>query len=60
MASGFVTAYSVGALFATHLQKDLGLNPGMVALPIMLQSLVFFFRPAPGACFPICSAAAGR
>ena len=42
MSSGFVTAYSIGALFATHLQRDLGLSPGLVALPIMLQSLVFF------------------
>ena len=29
-------------LFATHLQKDLQLSPALVALPIMLQSLVFF------------------
>jgi SHS family lactate transporter-like MFS transporter len=43
MASGFIVAYSQGALFATHLEKDLGLNPGLVALPIMLQSIVFFF-----------------
>ena len=27
MASGFVTYYSIWALFATHLQKDLGLGP---------------------------------
>ncbi|HVC62702.1 MAG TPA: MFS transporter [Acetobacteraceae bacterium] len=43
MASGFIVAYSIGALFATHLERDLGLSPGLVALPIMLQSLVFFF-----------------
>ena len=28
MASGFVTYYSINALFATHLQKDFGLSPG--------------------------------
>jgi len=42
MASAFVTGFSIGALFPTYLQKDLGLSAGMVALPIMLQSLVFF------------------
>jgi MFS transporter, SHS family, lactate transporter len=42
MASGFITGYSVGGLFPTYLQKDLHLNPGLVALPIMLQSAVFF------------------
>jgi SHS family lactate transporter-like MFS transporter len=42
MASGFVIGYSIGGMFPTHLQKDLGLSPGFVALPIMLQSLLFF------------------
>jgi MFS transporter, SHS family, lactate transporter len=42
MASAFVTGYSVGGLFPTYLQKDLHLSPGLVALPIMLQSVVFF------------------
>ena len=28
MASGFVVGYSIGGLFPTHLQKDLGLSPG--------------------------------
>jgi SHS family lactate transporter-like MFS transporter len=42
MASGFVVGYSIGALFPTYLQKDLHLSPGLVALPIMLQSLLFF------------------
>ncbi|MGH7100623.1 MAG: MFS transporter [Stellaceae bacterium] len=42
MASGFVAAYSVIGLFPTYLQKDLHLSPGLVALPIMLQSAVFF------------------
>ena len=42
MASGFVTGYSIGTLFPTYLQKDLHLSPGLVALPIMLQSIFFF------------------
>jgi MFS transporter, SHS family, lactate transporter len=42
MASGFVIGYSIGGMFPTYLQKDLGLSPGLVALPIMLQSLLFF------------------
>ncbi len=42
MASGFVIGYSIGGMFPTYFQKDLGLSPGLVALPIMLQSLLFF------------------
>lgn len=42
MASSFVVGYSIGTLFATYLQKDLHLSPALVALPIMLQSLLFF------------------
>ena len=42
MASGFVIGYSIGGLFPTYLQKDLGLSPGLVALPVMVQSLLFF------------------
>jgi len=42
MASGFVTYYSVNALFATHLQKDLGLNPAMVAAPIAFANIGVF------------------
>ena len=42
MASGFVVAYSIGSLFPTHLQKDLGYSPTMVALPVMAQSFLFF------------------
>jgi len=42
MASAFVVGYSIGGLFPTYLQKDLQLSPGLVALPVMLQSLVFF------------------
>ncbi len=42
MASGFVVYYSIWALFATHLQKDLGLSPGIVATPIAIANLVVF------------------
>jgi MFS transporter, SHS family, lactate transporter len=42
MASGFVTGYSQGGMFPTYLQKEVGLSPAYVALPIMLQSLMFF------------------
>jgi SHS family lactate transporter-like MFS transporter len=42
MASAFVVGYSIGGLFPTYLQKDLHLSPGLVALPVMLQSVVFF------------------
>jgi MFS transporter, SHS family, lactate transporter len=42
MASAFVVGYSVGGMFPTYLQKDLHLGPELVALPVMLQSIVFF------------------
>jgi SHS family lactate transporter-like MFS transporter len=42
MASSFVVGYSIGTLFATHLQKDLGLSAALVALPVMLQNLLIF------------------
>jgi SHS family lactate transporter-like MFS transporter len=42
MASAFIVGYSIGGLFPTYLQKDLQLSPGLVALPVMLQSIVFF------------------
>jgi SHS family lactate transporter-like MFS transporter len=42
MASGFITGYSVGGLFPTYLQRDLHLTPGLVSLPVMLQSAMFF------------------
>jgi MFS transporter, SHS family, lactate transporter len=43
MASGFVVYYSVYGMFATHLQKDLHLEAGMVAMPIAFANLVAFF-----------------
>jgi MFS transporter, SHS family, lactate transporter len=42
MASGFVTGYSVGGMFPTYLQKEVGLSPAFVALPVMLQGVMFF------------------
>ena len=42
MASGFVVYYSIFSLFATHLQKDLGLSPGLVVVPLMISNLVSF------------------
>ena len=42
MASNFVLYYSLTALFATHLQKDLGLSPALVATPFLLFNLVGF------------------
>jgi SHS family lactate transporter-like MFS transporter len=40
MAGGFVLYYSVQSLFPTHLQKDLGLSPAMLATPIMIANVV--------------------
>jgi len=40
MAGGFVLYYSVQAMFPTHLQKDLGLSPAMLATPIMIANVV--------------------
>jgi SHS family lactate transporter-like MFS transporter len=42
MASAFIVGYSIGGMFPTYLQKDLQLSPALVALPVMLQSIVFF------------------
>jgi SHS family lactate transporter-like MFS transporter len=39
MASSFVVAYSITAMFATWLQKDMHLSPALVALPVTLYSL---------------------
>ena len=46
MASGFITYYSINALFATHLQKDLGLSPALVATPIFFGNLAVFVASA--------------
>jgi MFS transporter, SHS family, lactate transporter len=42
MASGFIIYYSVYGMFATHLQKDLHLDPASIAMPIALANLVAF------------------
>jgi SHS family lactate transporter-like MFS transporter len=42
MASCMITYYSIWALFATHLQKDLGLSPAMIATPIAIANLLGF------------------
>jgi len=42
MASAFIIYYANYALFATHLQSDLHLSPGLVALPIALANTFFF------------------
>jgi MFS transporter, SHS family, lactate transporter len=38
LGGGFIAYYSVNALFATHLQKDLHLTPGLVATPIFFAN----------------------
>jgi len=40
--AGFVTYYSINALFATHLQKDLGLSTALIATPLILSNLFVF------------------
>jgi MFS transporter, SHS family, lactate transporter len=40
MAGGFVLYYSIQALFPTHLQKDLGLSPALLATPIIIANVV--------------------
>src|SRR5215472_64731 len=42
MASGFIVYYSVYGMFATHLQKDLHLGAGEVAMPIALSNAMAF------------------
>ncbi len=42
MISSFVVYYSINTLFATHLEKDLGMRPAEIALPIALTSVAGF------------------
>ncbi|HXA25647.1 MAG TPA: MFS transporter [Acetobacteraceae bacterium] len=42
MASCMVTYYSIWALFATHLQKDLGIGSLMIGLPLAVANLLGF------------------
>src|SRR3974390_3228782 len=39
---GLVTYYSINGMFATHLQKDLGFSPAMIATPIIFANLMVF------------------
>ena len=60
MASGFVIYYSVYGMFATHLQKDLHLGAGMVAMPIAMANWWRSWRAAFGATSRMSWAADGR
>ncbi len=40
--AGFVTYYSINALFATHLQSDLHLSTALIATPLILANLFVF------------------
>jgi len=40
--AGFITYYSINALFATHLQSDLHLSTALIATPIMLANVLVF------------------
>ena len=60
MASSFILYYSLIAMFATHLQKDLHLSPALVATPVLLFNLMVFSRRASGDGPPTASAGAGR
>src|SRR5215469_9255203 len=42
MASNFVLYYSLTSLFATHLQKDLGMSPALLSIPILFFNLIGF------------------
>ena len=42
-SAGFVTHYLINALFAAHLQKDLGLSSALIATPLILANLLVFF-----------------
>ncbi len=41
-AGGFITYYSINALFATHLQHDLNLSPALIATPIAFANILVF------------------
>src|SRR4051794_32903597 len=42
MASSFIVYYSIFALFATHLQKDLGLSAALVSVPLIFSNAATF------------------
>jgi MFS transporter, SHS family, lactate transporter len=41
-SAGFITYYSINALFATHLQHDLHLSPALIATPIAFANILVF------------------
>ena len=43
MIGMFIIYSSITSLFATHLQKDLNLSPGLVAMPLAIANLLAFF-----------------
>jgi SHS family lactate transporter-like MFS transporter len=40
--AGFVAFYAINALFASHLQRDLGLSAALIATPLILSNLFVF------------------
>jgi SHS family lactate transporter-like MFS transporter len=40
--AGFVAFYAINALFANHLQRDLGLSAALIATPLILSNLFVF------------------
>ena len=60
LGGGFIAYYSVNALFATHLQKDLHLTPGRSRRRSSSPILGTFLRRADGAGGPTALADAGR
>jgi SHS family lactate transporter-like MFS transporter len=42
MAGGLVAYYSINGMFPTHLQKDLGLSPALIATPIIISNALLF------------------
>ena len=50
MAASMCTYYSIWALFAAHLQKDLGLPPLMTGLPLAVANIVGFLGMAFWGC----------
>ena len=55
--AGFVTYYSINALFATHLQTDLHLSTALIATPIMLANVLVFLASS---CWGLVSDRIGR
>src|SRR5579863_4165503 len=56
-AGGFITYYSINALFATHLQHDLNLSPALIATPIAFANILVFIASS---CWGFVSDRIGR